>query len=161
MKIAALRWIKLGLAFLLIGPPIGGVTFLTMTEFVLPVPGILGFYHHGTFEQDLEHYVGNYVLALPLSYIAAPMALASGFILGLARLFVTRPRYDALAAAFAGLIVGLGLAWDDWHEGPLSYPYSNSIDWIVTCVVASSCCGWLSRWRPADAVETTTPPQLE
>ncbi len=157
MKQASVGWVRIVLTFLLLGPPIGGVTFATMIDFVLPAPGPLGFYHNGTFEQDLEHYLGNYVMALLFSYVVTPVALASGFILGIARLFVMRSSHDAFAAAFAGLMVGVGLAWLDWHDGPLSYPYRNSIDWIVTCVVAASCCGWISRRRSGSAVVTTDP----
>ena len=140
------------LTFTLLGPPIGAVTSVTFEQWVLPVPGPLGFYEPQSVAESIDHFLGNLALGLTFCYIAVPVALACGLLASILRLGLP-PARDLWAAGLAGLAVGLSLTWPPW-EGypwkgfPRSYHDRDVVDWAVTCVVPALCCGWLTRRCP-------------
>ena len=75
MKQASVGWVRIVLTFLLLGPPIGAITYTTVEQFILPVPGLLGFYERASLTEALGHYGKNLALGLMFGFIAAPVAL--------------------------------------------------------------------------------------
>lgn len=149
-----MKWFRLNevgtwSVFMLLGPPLGAVTEITLDQFIFPVPGLLGFYEPGSTAEAFDHYVRNLIFTLPFSYVAVPLALICGFFVAAFRLF-TKPPLDVPIAALTGLAIGLLITWSEWFEPdhiPPSYPQRSAFNWTMTCMVPALICGWISRRR--------------
>lgn len=147
VKESTANWGSLWGIFLLLGPPIGGVVYYAMTAFVLPIPGLMGFYSSNSWSEALSHHAGNLVVSAIFSYVALPVAFACALSITLVRLAGCRPRYDMLVASVIGLIAGGALASCTWERN-YRFRFELATDLIVTCLAPASGCGWMTR-RPA------------
>lgn len=120
-----MKWVvgeeyRIWTTFLLLGPPIEAVVSIPLEQYVLPVPGLLGFYKAATFGEGLEHCIGNVTFDLPFSYVALPLSLLCGLIVSALRNRI-RPERDVVVAALVGLALGTVISLPDWLDRIGSY----------------------------------------
>ncbi len=134
--------------FSLLGPPIGGLTFMLMLVYILPLPGPMGFGEAQPLVDELIKFFGFlFVFVIPGSYIYVPLAMLCGLATSVVKILTFRQDLQIATAMIAGCMAGLYFAWPEFSQWGWDYHVRAGIDGMVTCIVPSLCCGYLTRTK--------------